>query len=359
MCVYIIMTIRVTLQTLSLDEFSGTLVVKTWKPNDSNEVAGELSVKFGTNRPNHCILLASRFNRNSVEPNSPFPGWFLQLVGSTVSLAWGDGRTWHSVRTGGIENNKEYHIAFRLSNSTKRAELYLNGKLTLKENIQFKPPCDTVVIGGLSPDGNQQFRFVGEMNNVKLGSSVEVVEEDKEKQEEDEKEEEMPDISHCKEHIAHLHGNIQNINHDIASLQTILAQIESWKLRGIDIDTTSLEQQIESLEKELATFYASFQKDYDALKAIDDQIRVEPNDMKSDNVLDMYECVICNLLTDIDILDNAVRDLSKFKDMGVKLGSAFESISEQKEMIKSTLLQCETILGRYVQQMTKTMNEVQ
>ena len=72
----------------------------------------------------------------------------------------------------------------------------------------------------------------------------------------------------------------------------------------------------------------------------------------------MYESVICNLLKDIDILENAVIDLSKFKEIGVKLGDAFESIDEQKSMIKKMLIQCETILEQHVQITIDIMNKI-
>ena len=348
-------TIKVINETFTLDALEqGKLLVKKWKPVSAGEVVGELSVKLYSNRPNHCILLASRFNERSVEPNAPFPGWFLQIVGTTFSFAWGDGRKWNSVRTAPVENNKEYHIVFKLDNKTKRAEIYLNGELSFKDNITFKPPCDTLTVGGLSPAGNTQFRFVGEMKNLKLGGSIKMVEsvpEDNSGQ---------PDISRCVEQLKTLGSNVANIKNDIASLESVMNQIESWKLRGIQIDTQLLENQIAYLTGELAAFNSDFTNDYNKLKALDDQIRVEPKSGESnqDSVLDKYEHVLQNLLGDVKILNNAVKDLSQYKEIGVKLGDAFSSIDEQKEAIKKILLQCEGVLQQYIDATDKIMNNV-
>ena len=150
-------------------------IVTKWKPINNNKVAVELQVKLDKNKPYHCILLSSRFNENSVEPNPPFPGWFLQVGGNVFSIAFGNGKTWHSVKTKAVEYDKWYHLAFILDNHSKKVEIYLDGEKTFKNNITFKPPCDTLVIGGLSPKHNEQFNFKGEMKNIKFGSNIEFV----------------------------------------------------------------------------------------------------------------------------------------------------------------------------------------
>ena len=327
----------------------GERMTDKWKPKNSNKVAVELCVTLDPDRPRHCMLIASRFNENSVEPNSPFPGWFLQIVGNRFSLAWGDGTKWNSVKTDPIENNKNYHIVFSLDNERNRAEFYLDGKLFFKENITFKPPCDTVVVAQLSPSGNENFRFLGEITNLKLGMNIEV--------KNYESSEQPPDIRKCLESLSMLRSNIINIKTDIESLENVLNQIESWKLRGIEIDTTLLENQISYMKNELGNFNINFNKDYEELKIIDDKIKVKST-IENGDIIDMYDLIIHNLLNDLEILNNVVKDLSGFRDLGVKLGDAFESIEQQKEIIKNKILNSETTLKEYVDKTANIMDIV-
>lgn len=345
-----IYTVNVIDETFTHEHIGkGERIMKKWKPENINKVAAELYVTLDPSRSRHCMLLASRFNENSIEPNSPFPGWFLQIVGDRFSLAWGDGNKWNSVKTDPVENNKKYHVVFSLDNELKRAEIYLDGKLFFKENVTFKPPCDTLVIAQLSPIGNENFRFVGQINNLKLGMNIEV--------KHYESSEQSVNIQTCKENLFMLRSNITNIKSDIESLESVLNQIESWKLRGIEIDTILLENQILYMKNEIVHFNINFNIDYEELKSIDDKIRVEST-IENGDAIEMYDLIIHNLLSDLEILNNVVKDLCGFRDLGVKLGDAFESIEHQKEIIKTTILNSENKLKEYVDKTSKVMDIV-
>tara|TARA_B100001094_G_C18188240_1_gene805312 strand:+ start:2142 stop:3233 length:1092 start_codon:yes stop_codon:yes gene_type:complete len=327
-------------------------IVRKWKPINNNKVAVELQVKLDKNKPNHCILLSSRFNENSVEPNPPFPGWFLQVGGNVFSLAFGNGKTWQSVKTKAVEYDKWYHIAFILDNESKKVEIYLDGKKTFKNNITFKPPCDTLVIGGLSPRNNEQFNFKGEMKNIKFGSNMNIFKkkiEDKD-----------IDITSCLGKLSILKINIVNINNDIISLQNILNQIESWKLRGAEIDTLLLENQIKYMQSEIANFYKEFEKECIELKNFDDNIRTENDNIINENTeyLDTYDIILNNFLKDLDTLNKIVKDLTSYSKLGVKLGDAFQVIDEQKEEIIKKILDCEMILEQNINKTSNIMNIV-
>ncbi len=327
-------------------------VVTKWKPLDINKVSIELQVKLDKNKPHHCVLISSRFNENSVEPNPPFPGWFLQVGGNIFSLAFGDGRTWQSVKTKAVEYDKWYHIAFTLDNNLKKVEIYLDGEKTSINNVTFKPPCDTLVIGGLSPNNNEQFNFKGQMKNIKFGSNIELIKK--------EIEDKDIDITNCLSTLSILKINIANINNDIISLQNILNQLESWKLRGAEIDTLLLQNQIKYMQTELANFYKEFKKECIELKKFDDNIRTENDHIIDENkeYLDIYDIILNNFLKDLDTLNNIVKNLTSYSKLGVKLGDAFQVIDQQKEEIINKILDCETILDKYVNKTSKIMNIV-
>jgi len=112
-------------ETLFIDNVNNKIVTRGWS-SPNNKIACELFMKPSSNRPHHCIVIASRFNQHNVEPNSPFPGWFLQIVGNNLSLGIGNGKTWKSVKTNKtILNGTWYHVAFSLDNDKNVAELYL------------------------------------------------------------------------------------------------------------------------------------------------------------------------------------------------------------------------------------------
>ena len=321
-------------------------LVTNWNPKN-DKVAAEFYVKIDRNKPNHSILLASRFNTNSVEPNPPFPGWFFQLVGNFFYLGFGDGKTWHSVKTAPLEVNKWYHVAFSLDNEKRRVEVYLNGEMTFKDGISFKKPCNTLVLGALNPKA--EFKFLGEIKDVKLGDTLVKIEKRLPN--------ETLDIKVCLNNLLLIKENLANIENDIKSLDDILAQIESWKLRGLEIDTQLLEKQIETMQKKLGDFNNEFKKEYLNLKDFDNKIKPNNNNNNKD-IFENYKLVLQNLIKDMDVLDNAIDELSEFKELGVKLGTAFESITTQKELIKKVIKDTGKKLQEKVEKTIRIMDVV-
>ena len=321
-------------------------LVANWNPTN-DKVAADFYVKIHPNKPNHSILVASRFNSNNVEPNPPFPGWFFQLVGNTFSLGFGDGKTWNSVKTAPVEVNKWYHVAFSLDNQKKRAEVYLNGEMTFKEGVTFKKPCNTLVVGALIPNGG--YKFAGEIKDLKLGDTLIKIEK--------RTDQETLDIKVCLNNLLLIKENLTNIENDIKSLDDILAQIESWKLRGLEIDTQLLEKQIETMQKKLSDFNNEFKKEYLSLKDFDNNIKPNNNNNNKD-LFENYKLVLQNLIKDMEVLDNAIDELSEFKELGVKLGTAFESITAQKELIKKVIKDTENKLQKKVEKTIRIMDVV-
>lgn len=323
---------------------NGKVITKKWS-SPNNKLAGELFIRPNPNRPNHSIIIASRFNESNREPNPPFPGWFLQIVGNKLSLGIGNGKTWTSViAKKQIVNNQLYHVAFSLDNDTKTAELYLDGEKSVVNNITFKKPCDLVTMGALMPNGS--FGYIGDIEEIKLGDILVPYQKD-----------DVIDLKNSHDHLQEIRINLKNIDDDIESLKNTLDQINSWKIRGLNIDTTLLEKQIQDFENKKSNFTNNFTLEYNKLKEIDQQIRKSDDIFKeSDNIFDSYQLILNNLLEDIEILDKAVENLSEFEELGVKLGSAFESIDQQKQYIKDTIINSEKYLKDNLDESYKIMN---
>ena len=340
-------TITVSSETLYIDKVNyGDVITKKWS-SSNNKIAVELFFKSSSDRPNHSIIIASRFNEHNTEPNPPFPGWFLQIVGNKVSLGIGNGKTWKSVRSNKqIVNNQLYHVAFSLDNDTKTAELYLDGEKSVLDNITYKKPCNLVTIGALMANGN--YGYKGEIEDIRLGEILIPYQ----------KKEEF-NLNNSKQYLNEMKINLKNIDGDISSLKEILNQINNWKIRGLNMDTNLLEKQIEDFENKKSNFINQFTSEYNKLKELDQQIRKSDDIFKeSDNVFDSYQLILNNLLEDIEILDKAVENLSEFEELGVKLGSAFESIDQQKNYIKDTIINSEKYLKDNLDESYKIMNIV-
>lgn len=300
--------------------------------NNDNIIAGEFYFKPSNSRPRHCIMLASRFNRNSAEENGPFPGWFIQIVGNSLSIGIGNGKTWLSVISSGKITTDWNHVAFSLNNNTKIVELYLNGVRNMKNNITYRKPCQFLTVGALNMRG--EFKFKGEISDIKIGNKlvekkmevVKVKSNDVNQY-----------IEQSTEYLEKIKNNLQNLSNDIKSLKDVKNQITSWKYRGLQLDTLLLDNQIEDYIKKKIDFEKETMDKTIELSKLDYKINPTKNNIDKNNYLELYKICLCNLKTDLDILNDAVNNLSKFKNLGVELGTAFKSIDEQKEEIINTI----------------------
>ena len=233
-------------------------------------------------------------------------------------------------------------MAFSLDNDTNTAELYLDGDKNVL-NITYKKPCDLVTIGALMPNGN--FGFKGEIEDIRLGETLIPYQK---------KEESI--FYFFKQHLNTIKINLKNIDSDINSLKSILDQINSWKIRGLTIDTNLLENQIENFENKKAIFIENFTSEYNKLNEIDHKIRNSEDTPVNNNIFDSYQIILENLLDDISILDEAVDNLSEFESLGIHLGTAFDSIDKQKEYIKDTIINAEKYLKQSIDETFEIMN---
>ena len=138
--------VKISEKNFSLKHYNNEKqLIYNFCPKNNGIIAGEMYVKPSKNRSRHCIILASRFNKNSREENGPFPGWFIQIVGNRLSLGIGNGKTWKSITCDKIiHNEKWHHIAFSLDNNKKIGELYLDGNRSFLNNIIFRKPCNFI-----------------------------------------------------------------------------------------------------------------------------------------------------------------------------------------------------------------------
>ncbi len=300
--------------------------------NNDNIIAGEFYFKPSNSRSRHCIMLASRFNRNSSEENGPFPGWFIQIVGNSLSIGVGNGKTWQSIVSSEEVVNNWNHVAFSLNNDTKIGELYLNGVRNIKNNITFKKPCQFLTVGALNMRG--EFKFDGDISDIKIGNKlfekkmevVEVKSNDVNQY-----------IEQSNEYLEKIKNNLQNLGNDIESLEYVKNQITSWKYRGLQLDTLLLDNQIEDYIKKKTDFEKETKDKAEKLSKLDYKINPTKDNIDKNNYLEFYKICLSNLKTDLDILNDAVNNLLKFKNLGVELGTVFKSIDEQKEEIISTI----------------------
>lgn len=332
--------------------------VYSYEYANNDIISGEFEFKTSESRKRHTIMLSSRFNSDNKEENGPFPGWFVQIVGNSLSIGIGNGKRWQSVISKGqIINNEWNHVAFSIDIKLKKVYLYLNGHFDFKDNLAMRKPCNVINVNALNQKGD--FKFDGEISNIIIGS--EIIEK-----------EDIPDVKvdansiinsyiiESDKHIKVIKNNIKHIENDIKSLKDIREQVLSWKYRGLQIDTTLLDNQINTFIEKKNNLEINIKKVNDTLFNLD--YKINPNDDniidKNNDYLDFYGNCIHNLISDIDILDETVKNLSKFTKLGVELGNAFDKIGEQKDYIVNKILESKEYLKNIEKNTFDMMNIV-
>jgi hypothetical protein len=292
-------------------------------PHDKT-VAGQLT--FQLNNTSHMIILSSRFNSNGMEVNSPFPGWFLQVVNKRLSLAFGNGKTWTSlVHHEELTYGVDHKVLFSLNNELGLIRLYLNGVRCEKYHCVFKKSCDFVTLGALNT--RKEFMFNGLLKDVKLGDVLEKVE-----IQQDTKQDFKDFVSVVDSDLQHIKESIDNFENDIESLKNIKAKILDWKLKGLEIDTMSIDKQIETLSIEKSNFVESMEKQISELQILDEQIG-SGKVIVSGNIIERYNNYIQNLIEDVKIIDDSVSKLKEIQNSGVKIGNALDVVESQRQEI--------------------------
>lgn len=338
----------------SRDYVVNQVIGQAWTPVNSNVVAGEFS--FKANSSKHSILLCSRFNANSQEENGPFPGWFLQMAGTGFSLAFGNGKTWTSVKSlTAISLNKWHHVSFSMNNDEKHMELIVDGNSVTMENVAFRKPCNYLNIGGLN--NRKEFQFDGEIKDIKLGDFfLPIVEIQDAISDENSL---THSIQKSKENIELIKSSVQNFENDIASLEEIEKQIESWILRGLEIDTTKLKNQKEKFMMDLEFFNTNMKSYLDSLKEIDNMILSEmENGDHSQSVVDQYGTYLHNLMNDLEEIEKAYTQNREFEQKGIEIGNALETMNTQKNEISEKIKETEHDLSNRLLQITDMMKIV-
>ena len=345
---------------LSLQDFKNDKVKGYEFKYTKQKIAGQFFFKPSATDKRHTILLASRFNSNSRELNGPFPGWFIQMVGDRLSMGIGNGRTWLCVKSKqAVPKNKLSVVHFSLNNETKKAVLGLNNDFTLLTNVEFRCPVGFLTVGALNMRG--EFRFTGELQSITIGTSLETVQNrEKSLGESACNTKQMVEESHVL--LDNIKRNLHDVDNDIVSLKDIKKNIDSWKLRGLQLNTDLLENQISEFIKRKNNFLNIIVLDTKDLSLFNHKIETvesRHNEKDNKNVFVFYKETMSGLQKDIVTLDNVVDELQQFKDLGVKLGTAFESIQLQRKnictKIKNTLMK----LQNYENNSKEMMNIVQ
>ena len=318
-------------------ENSRDVNIYTYNYDHDELIAGEFNFKTDESRPRHTIMLASRFNKDSREENPPFPGWFVQIVGNSLSIGIGNGKTWLSiVSTGQIIDKEWNHVCFSIDNKSKKGFLYLNGHPTSKDNITFRKPCNLVTTCALNKKG--EFKFAGELSDIIIGT--ELVEKETVSVQETESTDDIESyIIKSDNHIKVIKTNISDVENDIESLEEIKSKILSWKYRGLELDTTLLDNQIKRFVENKQSLEEETKKQGEVLYELDYKINKSDENVDKSNHYDFFGTCLHNLKNDVDILNNAVVDLSNFTNLGIELGNAFDKIEEQKDYIKNKIIE--------------------
>lgn len=308
-----------------------TNIIGESRKSNHDMVAGTFSFKANDDRKNHCILLSSRFNDNSREENGPFPGWFLQIVGNKFSLAFGNGKKWTSVISKkAVVNNTWHHVSFSLNNKTKRIELYFDNEMSYMENVIFRRPCDYINVCALN--NKKEFQFNGEIKQLKIGDKLKEVEIS-----EEEEDSVINNINNSKDYIKTIHTCIKNFKEDIESLKQVKEQIETWKYRGLQLDTALLDKQIEDYEKNIMKFQNDMKDHLKSLHIFDTIIKgtndYEEKDLENKGPEELYDIYLNNLYQDIDVIHNAEDVVNGIKNKGVDIGNSLEKMDNQRNTI--------------------------
>lgn len=173
--------------------------------------------------------------------------------------------------------------------------------------------------------------------------------------------------------IEELNKYVENFENDINSMKDICEKINNWTERGIDLVSCHepLNLQIESWKNTMNDIIEIFSNNILELKQYDDRISNEENinleELSGSNIdkwsylYNIYEKLYINLNKDIDILNNVINDLSKYNNLGVKLGNVNETINQQIDDIKNaisiSLSGLEEIINKIKEESKKVLEE--
>ena len=145
---------------------------------------------------------------------------------------------------------------------------------------------------------------------------------------------------------------IVNLNKDVLNMKNVCKQLEIWKNNGIELSVgiKSINEQINKITNKMKTLLEQMKNNIIELKKVDDKIN-NPNkiDIQIENftltddflsdwekIFDIYHNLYNNLSDDVSILNNAIKDIQQYNQLGIKLGSAISTIQEQVNSINTS-----------------------
>ena len=322
----------------------------------STTVSGHIRfVKTGSSR--HVVLLCTRCNAQGREMNGPFPGWFVQIVGSSLSVAWGDGHTWHSHQAGSVQVDVEYDFYFEFESGTVRT--YLNGISAESTNrTVFRYSGRTLTIGALS--SRRDFLFDGSIQMISIGTGL------------DEARGFLipPTVSQTQttldtytSMLERIETNMKDVETDIDTMETIELLLLRWKALGVHIESSALQQQVVRSHEWLQQFQEQMnQIILNTLEPVNDRIKADTKTTMLPMqylVLERFEYTMRQLKEDREILLSARDSLAQYKHLGVELGTAFETIDKQVQTIDTAVEHAMLQLQECVQQSQTQKEKVQ
>lgn len=146
-----------------------------------------------------------------------------------------------------------------------------------------------------------------------------------------------------------LNIHIDDFINDIDYMTNVIDKLGEWESRGLSIGNSieSLNNQIEVWNLEMKELIQKFSDVIYSLKELDDridsknsiEINLNDNSYKQQwlYLLDIYNQLFINLKNDVNILNSVNTDINKYKELGIKLGDATETIENQINNIDNGL----------------------
>ena len=137
------------------------------------------------------------------------------------------------------------------------------------------------------------------------------------------------------------HEYLKNFSEDIIAMENTSSKIEEWVKRGLRIEAAQepLQTQIIEWKQIMEQLINDFKNTILKLKQLDDRINsdisVEIEDIggtyleRFSYLYDIYKNLFENLKSDTLILNNIQNEISNYQQLGVTLGNATESITQQ------------------------------
>jgi len=334
------------------------LEVATYTPLDTKRITGRIRFTQKDDSVHHSVLVSSRFDTSHKEVNRPFPGWFVQIVGGKVMLAWGTGHTWRSCIGGPITIGRMHTFTFDLNDHTSTVRVWLDDHdCVMQEKETFRYATPTIIVGALNL--RPEFVFNGVVHDLVLGQGIVVVEPIPSSKALD-TQTEVVTLESLKVDLKLIHDHINNAQIDIQALEHIDMTITAWRNRGINISSDSIYAQIEHIQTQLEVFLHDTRQQVTQIQSIDREISQKDETIQiTSDVFTEYEHTIRGLFGDIAVIDDASNTFEHFRSIGIHIPNSVDiAMNKQRQNIMDTLLAIAGDLKGRVEQTKQIMDEI-